>query len=100
MCFKETAYFMQIFSPPYAKFLPLLVIATDFAAPEKLLERVEHLHISLMLHYSDLGYHLITQAGFWITKDAHIEAPFSIHEPNHPVCAQAHLSLLCRMHGV
>src|SRR6476646_2572457 len=66
----------------------LRVILANHSAPKKLLECMEQLNISLVLHNREFRQDLIPRGHLRMTTDADEEAAFSINKTHHPLSLQ------------
>ena len=62
----------------------IAVVGSDHATAKIRLERMEQLHIALVLHDGELRQNLIAGAHIGVRIDPDIEAPFTVHETCHP----------------
>ncbi len=61
------------------------VISSHHPATEKLLQCVEELNITLMLHDREFGEHLKLAGHFRMGIDADVETTFSVNKTHHPL---------------
>ena len=87
MLFKERNDFLvQMIQSSHPIRHPLRVIPTYHSAPKELLECVEQLDVSLVLHNCELRKNLKSRGHFRVSIDSDEETSFAIHKSDNPLC--------------
>jgi hypothetical protein len=63
----------------------------NYAASEETFERMQDLHITLVLHYCEFRQNLVACLHFGLRVDAYKETPFPIDEADNPLRFQLSL---------
>ena len=77
--------FGEVIQPPDSISHAVAMIGSDYSAAEELLQRMEELNITAVLHDGEFGEYLKLAGHLWVRIDADVETTFAVNEPDYPL---------------
>ena len=82
---KRDDFFSQVTFVSDTKCQPIAMVFPYNATAKKCFQRMEHLNISLMLHYREFRQHLVAQSHVFVLTDSNMETAFPVDKTYYPL---------------
>ena len=82
---KRDDFFSKVTFVSDTKSQPVAMVFPYNATAKKCFQRIQHLNISLMLHYREFWQHLVAQSHVGMLTDSNVETAFSVDKTYYPL---------------